>query len=487
MHKQRNLWDISWVQLVYGIVVKLFFVALNAAYIPLLLIFERCVIPTDRPHLWRLVAHRNTRLLLKISGIRLHVDPEIHKHTQEPSVFVSNHPSILDGFTFFALLGPEIIPLTEPTDIFVFPFSLWFRKMRFVGVLRDEYDKSHHADAYTASEAIAQLKEELVEHKRNVLIFPEGHLERMHKLHYIHTGAARTAIAARAPVIPLAMVNVERVIIDKWRARPGNIYIRFHPPLRPPQVSAYHHTAVRAFSNDIRDAIIFLLPSRNLPVDINDPHPEQIGVFVDIDHTLYEGYSQQDFVKWMMKKGVVSHLLTYKVAFYLLLEKLHILTHEEMMKHALGFTRGWKAVRLEEYTKEFFKTQVIPHLYHHMLPILKDHQKRGHTIILITEVIEPVAKEFKKYCKAKDYRSTLLEKQRGVYTGTVTRLCWNHEKGKQASVVVKKYAIDLSKSYAYGDSFADIPMLKLVKHKVAVHPDGGLMKEALEYHWNILH
>ena len=45
--------------------------------------------------------------------------------------------------------------------------------------------------------------------------------------------------------------------------------------------------------------------------------------------------------------------------------------------------------------------------------------------------------------------------------------------------------VDLSRSYAYGDSYSDRPLLEAVGHPVAVNPDPQLYRHAKSQHWRI--
>ncbi|QTD41292.1 HAD family phosphatase [Sporosarcina sp. Te-1] len=47
--------------------------------------------------------------------------------------------------------------------------------------------------------------------------------------------------------------------------------------------------------------------------------------------------------------------------------------------------------------------------------------------------------------------------------------------------------VDWSKSYAYGDSFSDLPVLQIVGNPVAVRPDAKLEALAREKKWEIIH
>ncbi len=45
--------------------------------------------------------------------------------------------------------------------------------------------------------------------------------------------------------------------------------------------------------------------------------------------------------------------------------------------------------------------------------------------------------------------------------------------------------VELSRSYAYGDSISDLPMLEAVGNPVAVNPDKRLLAAAQERNWQV--
>ena len=62
-----------------------------------------------------------------------------------------------------------------------------------------------------------------------------------------------------------------------------------------------------------------------------------------------------------------------------------------------------------------------------------------------------------------------------------------HGPGKAHAIsnLAEAEGFDLSKCYAYSDSFNDMPMLTMVGNPVAINPDGRLRKYASENGWDI--
>lgn len=456
--------------------------------LPVGLIIERIIAREDRPRLWRLLARSLNRWIFALFGLRMVGTGHIPSPTEHARLYVSNHPTMIDGFLYFMFLGPEIIPLTAPAKMQIFPFNIWFPKMGIVDVARDAYDAIHADSAQDRHEAIESLLSYVVREQKSLLIFPEGHIEHGTGVHYIHTGSARVAIRAHIPVVPLVLANMDRILLGGVKYRPGPVYVRVGQEMSAPAVARTlpYRLAVKQFSSEIAQSLYRMMPARMIPSDLGVADPERIGVFVDIDRTLYKGYSQADFLKWLEKRGKVKPGTVRHLVWYMFEEKIHLLAHSKLMRLAYTFTQGWTEAELAAEAEIFFKEHCVPKLVHNLLPILKDHQKRGHQIFLVSEVIRPLARHFKEFIGAHDIAVTQLKKSQGRYTGEVVQFCFGIEKAKRVEALALEYGIDLHRSYAYGDSLSDFPMLHIVRHAVAVRPKSALHKIALQSRWPIV-
>ena len=76
----------------------------------------------------------------------------------------------------------------------------------------------------------------------------------------------------------------------------------------------------------------------------------------------------------------------------------------------------------------------------------------------------------------------------GVLTGYLARAAARRRGARRVAGPVRgaRRASTSAKSYAYGDSVADLPWLALVGTPTAVNPDARLAREALRRRWRIL-
>ena len=76
----------------------------------------------------------------------------------------------------------------------------------------------------------------------------------------------------------------------------------------------------------------------------------------------------------------------------------------------------------------------------------------------------------------------------GVYDGTLDgEFVWGPGKLRAIAEWAMENAIDLGESWAYSDSYYDIPMLSAVRHPVVVNPDPRMLVTALVRRWPVVH
>ncbi len=483
-----RIWRSSLVRSAYGGAVQGFYYGLAFVQAPILLAFEK-VLPVDtRKALWRNVSYLNSQMLYALWGLKIKVDDR--RDGEGPFVYMCNHPSAFDGFTCFGLVGPNVTMLTGPRKMFPYPFNFWFKKTGAIDVMRDWYDDEHFKDGDSTprQEAI----EELVRRAKSgesVFLFGEGHIERSGRLQYIHTGAARVAIKAGVPLVPMSLVG-EQKLISKHQMRPGKLKVVFGEPIHPPKVST---------DKQFRKAVIKLrdhawkmmreqLPHRYQRDFFNEGVREDVGVFVDIDGTIYKGYSMKDFFRWLIRKGHLSKEQIRAVEKAVFLNATNVLSHAEMMEGIAKSFAGWKQLDLQRYAREFYEEEGYKKYNHHLLGFMKDHQECKHRLVIISETIQPLAECFRDVIGAEEVFGSKMEVRNGVYTGKILRLMRDKEKRSCAQVYAQNHDLNIHDSFAYADSMSDLPMFRLVGHPVVVDPhNSALSAIAKKRHWEMIH
>lgn len=107
---------------------------------------------------------------------------------------------------------------------------------------------------------------------------------------------------------------------------------------------------------------------------------------------------------------------------------------------------------------------------------IKWHKAQGHIVIAISGSPIELVREMSEKYGMDDYRGTIYQVgSDGMYNGSIVPM-WDAESKRRAVLeIAEQYHIDLSTSYAYGDTNGDFSMLKLVGNPFAINPTRELL------------
>lgn len=106
------------------------------------------------------------------------------------------------------------------------------------------------------------------------------------------------------------------------------------------------------------------------------------------------------------------------------------------------------------------------------------HKEQGHRVIFISGSPDYLVERMAEKFGADDFRATkyMVDKNNN-FTGEIKRMWDSRSKSEALEELVHSYDIDLTQSYAYGDTKGDLTMLKAVQHPVAINPAKELLFE----------
>lgn len=214
-----------------------------------------------------------------LSGITIEVEQAENIPKGRTVVFAPNHTSYIDGPVMsMAFFDQAIRSVVAPIPYFPYPFSYWLKKIGCIDVVRDQEEREKYHQINRPKQAIAKAVRKLNEGE-DILIFPEGHLEKKHYLLYFHTGPVRIALKAKKDIVPVTVIGAYDVLPPKkFLLKPGKIRIIFHKPINLEKY--YHmeddHSLVKRLTWEMEKDIIENLPKSFVPDDILDRLPEYI-------------------------------------------------------------------------------------------------------------------------------------------------------------------------------------------------------------------
>lgn len=120
--------------------------------------------------------------------------------------------------------------------------------------------------------------------------------------------------------------------------------------------------------------------------------------------------------------------------------------------------------------------------------VIEEHRAAGRTLVMATttpgDLITPLAEAL----GFDDVIATRYGRRSGHYDGTIDgEFVWGRGKARSVQRWAHLNDVDLDSSYAYSDSYYDVPLLSIVGHPHAVNPDPRMIAQATVRRWPIVH
>ncbi len=197
------------------------------------------------------VAQIWARLLLAISGVRVHVEGLENISPGGAYVFASNHLSLMDT--------PLVLANIPVQFRFLAKRSLY--KVPFIGshLNRAGHIPVERGDPRASLRTLAEAARIIRERGVSVLVFPEGSRSRG-PLGEFKEGAAYIAIKAGVPLVPLAIRGTAEILpTGSLTVRPGRAFLRVGTPIATAGLNVHEHRRLTAL---LRERVSELLGER---------------------------------------------------------------------------------------------------------------------------------------------------------------------------------------------------------------------------------
>jgi HAD superfamily hydrolase (TIGR01490 family) len=213
------------------------------------------------------------------------------------------------------------------------------------------------------------------------------------------------------------------------------------------------------------------------------------AAFFDLDKTVIAKASMAAFGRSLYDGGLMNRRTVVR-ALYAQLVYLHLGASEERLERiresVLQLTRGWSRDRVCEIVDEALEAIVEPIVYREALELMEQHHAEGRLVVIVSASPEELVVPLGRYLGADAViASRALLDEEGRYTGAMAFYAYGPYKAEAIIGLAEERNIALEGSFAYSDSYTDVPMLEVVGHPVAVNPDRVLQKLARERDWEV--
>ncbi|MCE5343512.1 MAG: HAD-IB family hydrolase [Eubacteriales bacterium] len=200
----------------------------------------------------------------------------------------------------------------------------------------------------------------------------------------------------------------------------------------------------------------------------------------DFDGTLIRGNSIILLCLYAYRKGYISKHDAAQTLWTAFLYGLHLCPAVRAKERSLSFLVGKTAAQVDVIAEDFCQTVLAPRLRPQGLEAIRTHRAAGHEVLLISASSAFYLHRMQARLGVNDMIATHLDvDETGLFAG---RVCGENCRGLQKPLRLAEYLaakgdrLDYDTSFAYGDSYSDLPMLRLCAHKVAVNPKARLWR-----------
>lgn len=223
---------------------------------------------------------------------------------------------------------------------------------------------------------------------------------------------------------------------------------------------------------------------------------QQVVAFFDLDGTIYDGILYQGVFRHHrehnMKAGTMMAFMLFHLPLWLL-SRIGLFPLE-LMYRMHGANLAWlfggiSVARAEDIWDWIIETMIIPNLRPEMVKAVEEHRKEGHRLVLLSGSFQPLVDKIAERLKFEGAIATPLRIRNGKYTGWIeSPVAIGRGKLKRLTDFLsdKGRGIDLTQSYFYADSIADMVCLEIVGNPVAVYPEESLATVAKARGWPVI-
>jgi len=209
-----------------------------------------------------------------------------------------------------------------------------------------------------------------------------------------------------------------------------------------------------------------------------------VAIF-DCDGTLWEGDSGEGFMRWTMRRGIISADLATRMNRRYSDYKAGRVDEEAICGEMVTLYAGLQVSALEAAAQTFVHENVLPKIYPEMTGLISKLTDMGCDVWLVSSTNEWVIRAAARHLRLDPSRviAAAAYAEHGIATTRLNRV--PTDEGKAAALrelVLPRYA-SRKVDVVFGNSIHDAAMLKMAHHSFAINPTAELQRVAAEEDW----
>jgi HAD superfamily hydrolase (TIGR01490 family) len=211
-----------------------------------------------------------------------------------------------------------------------------------------------------------------------------------------------------------------------------------------------------------------------------------VAAFFDVDNTLVPGSAiELRFFCLLWAKGLVGPRAVARSVG-------HVMRHApplslQPLRERKLYLEGLSPSVVEPLAVRFVTQEIVPRLSGEGIRTVRRHQQAGHAVFFITGSLDFLMAPLVDHLGGVEVYAAQPEHLNNQYTGRLRApLPYGIGKRQVIQWLSRERNVDLSASYAYGDSPGDVESLQTVGHPQVVNPIRGMARIARDHSWPIV-
>ena len=212
------------------------------------------------------------------------------------------------------------------------------------------------------------------------------------------------------------------------------------------------------------------------------------AAFFDLDKTVIARSSTLAFGRPFYQGGLVNRRAVLKSSyaqFVYLVAGADADQMDRMRDYLKRLCAGWDVQQVRDIVDETLHDLIDPLVYDEAVSLIEGHHAEGREVVIVSTSGEEIVRPIAEMVGADTAIATRMVVADGRYTGEIEFYAYGVHKAEAMAELAAERGWDLAECYAYSDSMTDLPMLEAVGHPVAVNPDKGLRRVAVERGWQV--
>jgi HAD superfamily hydrolase (TIGR01490 family) len=218
------------------------------------------------------------------------------------------------------------------------------------------------------------------------------------------------------------------------------------------------------------------------------PPYRRAAAFFDLDKTIIATSSATAFTRPLFRDGLITRKDVLRASYAQFVYLVGGADHQQSERIRIflsSLVAGWDVAQVDALVAETLHELISPVVYAEALELIHTHHAEGRDVVVVSASGEALVGPIARMLGADHVIATTLAVEDGKYTGEIEYYAYAENKARSMAQLAARQGYDLAASYAYSDSVTDVPMLSAVGHPVAVNPDKGLRRHAIDHGWTV--